>query len=191
MLKVGLTGGIGSGKSIVAQFLEVLQIPVYYADTRAKLLMNSNLELVKQIKKVFGNDVYDHGQLNRAYLAQKVFNDKNLLTKLNQLVHPCVKNDFESWCSKNVNSGLVVQEAAILFENGSYKNFDHMVLVTAPLARRIDRVMKRDGVSYDQVYERINNQWDDIEKIKLANTVIINDDNHSLIDQTLKLLNKL
>lgn len=191
MLKVGLTGGIGSGKSIVAQFLEVLQIPVYYADIRAKLLMNTNVELIEQIKAVFGEEVYGHGQLNRAYLAQKVFNDKNLLKVLNQLVHPRVKNDFENWSSQYVNSGLVVQEAAILFENGNYKNFDHMVLVTAPLNMRIARVMKRDGVTYDQVYERINNQWDDIEKIKLANTVIINDDCHSLIDQTLKLLNKL
>lgn len=188
MLKVGLTGGIGSGKSIVAGLLEILNVPVYYADVQAKVLMNTNSQLIDQIKELFGEEAYRQGQLNRTMVAQLVFNNKDLLNSLNQLVHPAVKNDFEQWSALQSHVGFVVQEAAILFENGGYKNFDHMVLVTAPLEKRISRVMQRDGVEKAQVMERIRNQWSDEQKIKLADTVIINDDKYSLIDQTLSLV---
>ncbi len=191
MLKVGLTGGIGSGKSMVAKLFEVLNIPIYYADIQAKILMNKNDELISQIKVLLGEESYKRGQLNRAWVAQQVFNHKDLLEQLNQIVHPAVKTDFEIWSANQANAKFVVQEAAVLFENDGYKKFDHMVLVTAPLEVRVARVMQRDQVSEEKVMERILNQWSDEQKIPLADTIIINDDKHSVIDQTLKFIKKL
>lgn len=191
MLKVGLTGGIGSGKSTVAQLLEVLGVPVYYADDRAKQIMNTKIEVVAQIKQLLGEEAYQNKVVNRTFVAQMVFNDKVLLQKLNQIVHPAVKNDFEQWCRLNSNSKIVVQEAAILFENGGFKKFDKMILVTAPVETRINRVMLRDQVSKDKVMERMNNQWADEQKIELADKIIVNDDKQSVIEQTIKLIKEL
>nr|WP_319398424.1 dephospho-CoA kinase [uncultured Carboxylicivirga sp.] len=191
MLKVGLTGGIGSGKSTVAQFLEVLSVPVYYADARAKQLMNTNTQVITKIKELLGEEAYCGSEVNRPYVAQMVFNDKALLEGLNQIVHPAVKKDFEKWCNHNADKKWVVQEAAILFENDGYKKFDQIILVTAPMDLRIQRVMKRDNVSESKVIERINNQWTDDKKVKLANAVIVNDDKQSVIEQVIQLVNKL
>nr|WP_321451899.1 dephospho-CoA kinase [uncultured Carboxylicivirga sp.] len=191
MLKIGLTGGIGSGKSTVAQFLEVLGVPVYYADERAKLLMNTNIQVILEIKKLLGEAAYCEGRVNRPYVAQMVFNNKLLLKGLNQIVHPAVKKDFEEWCDLRANKKWVVQEAAILFENDGYKKFDQIILVTAPMNLRIQRVVKRDNVSESKVIERINNQWTDDKKVKLANAVIVNDDKQSVIEQVIQLVNKL
>lgn len=192
MKKVGLTGGIGSGKSVVARFLQILGVPVYDSDLNARRLMHSNEQLVSGVKALLGEQAYVDGQLNRAFIGQSVFNDKLLLEQLNQLVHPVVKTDFEDWCRNRASKhSVVVQEAAILFENGSYSQFDHMVLVKAPLEQRIKRVMDRDGVSRAKVLERINNQWDDEKKEKLSDSVIMNDDRHSLIVQITNLLNNL
>ena len=190
MLKVGLTGGIGSGKSTVAQLLEVLGVPVYYADDRAKLIMNTQVDVVAKIKQLLGKEAYQNKIVNRTFVAQKVFNDKGLLQKLNQIVHPAVKYDFEQWCRLS-ESRIVVQEAAILFENGGYEKFDRMILVTAPVQTRIKRVMFRDGLTEEQVTERINNQWPDDKKVKLADWVIVNDDKQSVIKQTIKLIKEL
>ncbi|MBS2100038.1 dephospho-CoA kinase [Carboxylicivirga linearis] len=191
MLKVGLTGGIGSGKSTVAQLLEVLGVPVYYADDRAKQIMNTQIEVVAQIKQLLGEEAYQNKVVNRTFVAQMVFNDKVLLQKLNQIVHPAVKNDFEQWCRFNSNSKIVVQEAAILFENGGFKKFDKMILVTAPVETRINRVMLRDNVSKEKVMERMNNQWTDEQKIELADKIIVNDDKQSVIEQTIELIKEL
>ncbi len=188
---VGLTGGIGSGKSIVARFMEVLNVPVYYSDEKAKFLMNNNQQLITQIKKLLGKNAYINDQLNRSYVGKKVFNDKALLNQLNQIVHPIVKSDFKTWSKQHLLFPFVVQEAAILFENGNYTAFDHMVLVKAPIEQRIKRVMDRDNVSRENVIERMNNQWNDERKEALSDTLIINDNKHSIIDQTLILINKL
>jgi len=191
MLKVGLTGGIGSGKSTVARLLEVLEVPVYYADDRAKLIMNTQVDVVAKIRQLLGEEAYQNKVVNRAFVAQKVFNDKILLQKLNQIVHPAVKKDFEYWCRLNSNSNIVVQEAAILFENGGFKKFDKMILVTAPIKTRIKRVIQRDHISEEKVMERINNQWSDEKKNELADSVIVNDDKQSIIEQTMKLIKEL
>ncbi|MCU4166597.1 dephospho-CoA kinase [Carboxylicivirga caseinilyticus] len=191
MLKIGLTGGIGSGKSTVAKFFEVLGVPVYYADVRAKELMSTSAEVISNVKNLLGDDAYLNEELNRSYVANKVFNDKSLLEQLNAIVHPAVKNDFENWSQSHSSSKMVVQEAAILFENGGYKNFDRMVLVTAPEDIRIKRVISRDGSTESQVRERLNNQWSDDKKIQLADSVIINDDRKSIIEQVTNLIKHL
>nr|WP_321410134.1 dephospho-CoA kinase [uncultured Carboxylicivirga sp.] len=191
MLKIGLTGGIGSGKSTVAKFFEVLGIPVYYADVRAKVLMNTNFEVISKVKDLLGDDAYFMKELNRSFVAQKVFNDKSLLQQLNAIVHPAVKNDFEYWIQSHSSCKMIVQEAAVLFENGGYSNFDHMVLVTAPEEIRIKRVMSRDNSTVDQVRERLNNQWSDEKKVKLTDSIIINDDRKSIIEQVTNLIKNL
>lgn len=185
MVKVGLTGGIGSGKSTVAKVFELIGIPVYRADEKAKSIMHANAKVVKAIIDLLGENAYTKGILNRGFVAEKVFNNKELLAQLNQIVHPAVGKDWVDWCELHKKEEVVVQEAAILFENGSYKKFDQLILVTAPLELRIERVLLRDNVDRNKVLERINNQWDDEKKGELADVIIINDDRHSLIKQTL------
>lgn len=170
---VGLTGGIGSGKTTIAAIFKKLGIPVYIADNRAKYLMNSSDQIKAKIKELLGVDAYTNEGLNRAYVATKVFDDKNLLSKLNQIVHPEVDKDFKEWYKKQT-AFYVIKEAAILFENGGYKKCDYIILVTAPLEERINRVVKRDKVSSLEVLKRINNQWTDMCKISLSDAVIEN-----------------
>jgi len=187
MLKIGITGGIGSGKTTVCKIFELLNIPVYYADSRAKLLMVTNNQLITNIKELLGKNSYNTDlSLNREYIAKIIFNDKTKLQGINDLVHPAVKNDFEEWANKQ-NSPYVIKEAALLFETGSYQDFDYNVLVSAPLELRILRVMKRDNSDKERVLSRVKNQMDDKEKIKLADYIINNDGEHSLIDQIIEL----
>ena len=143
---VGLTGGIGSGKTTVAHMFASQGIPVYNSDERAKELMVSSKELVNGIKSLLGEDAYTEDELNRGYVARRVFTDKALLQSLNDLVHPAVRNDFDDWTSEQ-NAPYVIQEAAILFENGAYEKFDSMILVTAPKMLRLKRIMQRDHES--------------------------------------------
>lgn len=174
MIRVGLTGGIGSGKSTVAAFFEELGVPVYHADPRAKTLMETQAGLGRAIRRLLGEGAYDEkGALNRAYIASKVFRDPQLLAALNALVHPEVRKDFESWASRQ-DAPYVVQEAAVLFESGGYRNFDRMILVTAPREERIRRVMQRDAASRAEVLNRMKNQWPDQQKISLSDYVIVN-----------------
>lgn len=182
MKKVGLTGGIGSGKTTVARILETLGFPVYYSDDRAKELMRSNPEIRDGLISIFGQGVYQNGELNRPFLAGKIFQDEELKAKVNALVHPVVREDFDRW-SQSINSAVVFNEAAILFETGAYKRMDLNVLVSAPKELRISRVINRDQISEQEVTARINNQWPDEEKIKLADYVLINDDRNPLLDQ--------
>lgn len=175
MIRVGLTGGIGSGKSTVAQYFRELGIPVYEADTAAKSLMNTEGTLVEQIRALLGDDAYNSQGLNRAYVAEKVFGNRDLLAQLNALVHPVVRQDFESWAALQ-ETPYVLQEAAILFETGGYNHFDYNILVTAPEETRIRRVMKRDGTSRKQVEARLGNQWKDARKIPLADFILDNRD---------------
>jgi len=179
---VGLTGGIGSGKSTVAKMFKKLGVPVYNSDKKAKKLMKSSKKLRASIKSLLGNDAYDGKKLNKAYISGKIFKDKSLLDQLNTIVHPCVRKDFISWAKKQ-KAPYVIQEAAIIFENDLYEFYDKIVLVTAPEKIRLERVMERGGASRSDVLARMKNQWQDAKKIKLSDYVI---DNLALNDTIIK-----
>ncbi|MBP2833899.1 dephospho-CoA kinase [Aquimarina sp. U1-2] len=175
MKTIGLTGGIGSGKSTVAKMFASLGVATYIADEEAKKLMNLDPGVQQQIIALLGDQSYVNGKLNRMYIADIVFNDKNKLDHLNAIVHPAVAKHFAAWKKKQTGS-YVIKEAAVLFENGGYKNCDHTILVLAPLEVRIQRVLKRDEVTREQVLSRADNQWEDSKKIPLADFLIHNDD---------------
>jgi len=173
MLVVGLTGGIGSGKTTIAKLLKLEGIPVYDSDTRAKFLMTNSNKIRKELKSKFGNEVYIDGELNRSYLANIVFGNKEKLKVLNSIVHPVVSKDFQDWVSSQ-NAEIVIKEAAILFESGFYKNCDISITVDTDVEERIERVQKRDGVSREQVISRINSQWTDKQRNEKADIIIKN-----------------
>jgi dephospho-CoA kinase len=187
MFQVGLTGGIGSGKSLVCSVLEKLGVAVYYADKQARDLMNTHPELKKQIQVYFGPEVYRDGILNSAFLAREVFEDQLKLTKLNALVHPAVREHYSTWLKSQVEAPYVVEEAAILFESGLDQYMDLTVLVYADEEERIRRVMKRDGVDRTQVKRRMNAQIPEEEKKKLADYLVFNDGREMLLPQIIKL----
>ena len=180
MLKVGLTGGIGSGKTTVANLFADLGIPVYNSDERAKWLLNNNSSLQAQIKSEFGDNVYEKGILRTKYLADVVFNNPAKLNRLNSFVHPEVALDFESWLSDNSSASIVIKEAAILIESGAYKHLDKIILVTTSKVNKLKRVSARDGVSEDDVLKRMEFQIRDDEKKYYADFVINN--NSSLLE---------
>ncbi|MFM6975771.1 MAG: dephospho-CoA kinase [Sphingobacteriaceae bacterium] len=187
MLKIGITGGIGSGKTTVAKVFEVLGIPVFYADLVAKELMLTNVRLRKNLVNAFGNATYrDDGSLNREYLAQLVFSQPEELAKLNELVHPAVFKAFDEWVMKQ-SSPYVVKEAALLFESGSFKLCDYTLLVISPEEIKIKRLMKRDHAKRQDILARMAKQMTDKEKEKLANEVLINNEQKLLIPQILAL----
>ena len=192
MIKVGITGGIGSGKTTVCKFFEFLGVPIYYADSKAKELMQKDASLISSIRSLFGDESYDsNGVLNRPYLANKVFNDEEQLKKLNAIVHPAVFMDTAKWMDEHKGSRYTLYEAAILFESGNYKMFDKTITVFAPESLRIKRVMERDKVSEKEVRSRMSKQMDDTKKVALADYVIHNDLQHSLISQILALHKEL
>ena len=187
MLKIGLTGNIGSGKTTVAKIFELLGIPVFYADDEAKKVMVTDDILIAAIKQTFGTESYfEDGSLNRKHIAGIVFNNDVDLQKLNALVHPAVFRAFDK-LEAQANAPYIIREAAILFESGSYKTCDRSILVTAPLEMRIARVMQRDGVSKTDVEKREARQLSEENKKQLANDFIINDDKHLVIPQVLAL----
>ncbi len=188
MLKIGLTGGIGSGKTTVAKIFKILGIPVFDADTAAKDLMNNNEELKRKIREEFGEEVYQNGILNRKYLAEIVFNDAYKLEKLNVLVHPITIQAGIDWAAKQ-NAKYVIKEAALMFEAGSAFNLDYIIGVFAPTDLRIARVMQRDGITKEQVVARMENQIDERIKNKLCDFVIDNDEN-SLLTSKINDINK-
>ena len=190
MLKIGLTGGIGSGKSTVAKVFEVLGIPIYYADEAAKRLMNADEELKEKIKLQFGNEVYKNRQLDKKYLADIVFTSPEKLALLNALVHPATLKDAERWMQKQTTP-YCIKEAALIFESGAQQNLDYVIGVTAPAPLRILRTMQRDGVTREAVTARMDKQMDDIIKIKLCDFVIKNDEQEMLLPQILELHKKL
>lgn len=189
MLKIGLTGGIGSGKTTVAKIFETLGVPVFYADQEAKRLMNTDEDLKNAIKKHFGEEAYQNGHLNRQYLGSVVFNDTYKLELLNALVHPVTIRHAEAWIQKQ-QAPYVIKEAALLFEAGSAGPLDFVIGVYAPEALRIKRVMDRDGVSRDEVLKRIRRQIDEDIKMRLCDFVVKNDEEHLLIPQVLDLHQK-
>ena len=189
MLKIGLTGGIGSGKSTVAKVFEVLGIPVYYADEAARRLMNENEELKTAIIKSFGEASYNNGELDRKYLASVVFADKEKLKLLNTLTHPATIRDAEGWMNKQT-SPYIIKEAALLFESGAAEHLDKVIGVFAPPLIRIKRVMDRDGLTEEEVKKRINGQMDEELKMKQCDFVITNDEQQLVVPQVLELHQK-
>lgn len=191
MIKVGITGGIGSGKTTVCKLFEKMDIPVYYADREAKRLMNSDQDLKKKIKALLGKEAYyRNGRLDRKYVASIVFKDKEKLQKLNALVHPAVASDGKKWFEKQ-KTKYAIKEAALLVENASYKQLDFLIVVTAPVEMRIKRVVKRDKSDYNQVKLRIANQLPEVQKKKVADFIIDNSGDVSLVSQVWKIHRKL
>jgi dephospho-CoA kinase len=192
MVKVGLTGGIGSGKTTVSNFLLDYGIPVYNSDSKGKTLMNTNLELKNNIVSIFGERVYDNGILNTNLLSSIVFNDSTKIEQLNNLVHPKVAQDFNQWVGKNINKPILVKEAAILIESGAYLNMDKIILVVSEKSTRINRVSKRDNSDLESIEKRINLQLTDNEKIKYADYIIENNSSlENLKLEVLKVVNKI
>ena len=192
MVKVGLTGGIGSGKTTVSNFLLEYGIPVYNSDSQGKKLMNTNLELINDIVNIFGESVYNNGILNTNLLSSIVFSDPEKIKQLNNLVHPKVAEDFNQWVGKNNNQPILIKEAAILIESGAYLNMDKIILVISKKSNRINRVSKRDNSDFESIEKRINFQLTDDEKIQYADYIIEN--NSSLDDlknEVLRVINKI
>jgi dephospho-CoA kinase len=188
-LQIGITGGIGSGKSLVCKIFACLGVPVYDADSRAKSIMTTDGILVEQIKNEFGSLSYlEDGRLNREYLSKAVFNDPLKLKKLNELVHPRVGADSERWVEENACHAYLLREAALLFESGSFKKLDKVIVVVAPEQLRIKRVLERDLQRTAQdILAIIRNQMPEEEKIKKADFVIQNDETELIVPQVLKL----
>ncbi len=192
MVKVGLTGGIGSGKTTVSNFILEYGIPVYNSDSQGKKLMNTNLELKNDIVNIFGESVYNNGILNTNLLSSIVFSDAEKIKQLNNLVHPKVAEDFKQWVGKNNNQPILVKEAAILIESGAYLDMDKIILVISKKSNRINRVSKRDNSDLESIEKRINFQLTDDEKIKYADYII---DNNSSLDylknEVLRVINEI
>ena len=184
MKKIGLTGGIGSGKTTVAEVFKQLGISIYSADDRAKAIMVSDAELKLQILNTFGAESYANGLLNRSYIAGKVFSNQSELEKLNAIVHPVLKRDFDLWCTHQ-KGAYILKEAAILFESSAHLGLDKVVLVSAPKDLRIKRVLKRDSTSKEEVLSRMDKQWTDAKKRALADFEIVNNEKKSIIKQVL------
>ena len=187
---IGLTGGIGSGKTTVANHFMAAGIPVYIADDEARKIMQS-AEIINEIKKTFGNTVFENDILNREKLAGIVFSNPDKLKQLNAIIHPAVKKHFGGWILDHKNSPFVIYEAAILFESGSYKDCDLIITVTAPLESRIQRVLQRDKTTRENVLKRMNIQWNDNQRISKSDYVIENvnpETTKSEVDKILKIL---
>jgi dephospho-CoA kinase len=188
-ITIGITGGIGSGKSTVAKVLQLMGYPVYSSDQRAKDLMHEDQLLVAGLKELFGEEAYLDSELNRPYIAAQIFKDTSKRTAMNNLVHPAVRKDFQNWVSQQ-KSPILFQESALLFETGNYKSFDAVILVSAPKEIRMQRVKERDQLTDEQVQSRFNAQMPEEEKMKLTNLVIHNDGNQLLVPQILHLLQR-
>jgi dephospho-CoA kinase len=192
MIKLGVTGGIGSGKSTVCDLFAHLGVAVYPSDEKSKYLIQTDPVLISKIKSLFGSDLYSSEQiLDRKKLASIVFNDEEKLQQLNAITHPAVVADFNLWCQQHAGDKYVIKESAILFESGTYKNMDFILGVFAPLELRIKRIQERDHVKRDEILQRMASQMPDNEKISYCDYVIFNDEKHSLIEQVRELHNEL
>jgi len=193
MKVIGITGGIGSGKSYVCAVLEKMGYPIYYSDVRAKMLMNKNTEIKGALIQLLGPQTYVDNELNTAYLSSKIFNDNSLRDKVNKIVHPSVRVDFEAWKDTHQDAELIFNEAAILFETGAHVLYDAIILVFAPIEVRINRLQKRDGQSRKIIEEKIDAQWKDAKKKNLTPYHICNDGKQPIqhqIDLVIERINK-
>jgi dephospho-CoA kinase len=190
MFIIGLTGGIGTGKTTVAEVFKKLIIPVYNSDIEAKNLMNTEKELIEKLKDIFGNAIYKDNKLDREKLADLIFNDKQKLNIVNSIVHPAVKKHFNNWADKQ-NTPYVIKETAILFESGTYKDVNKIISVSAPLELRIERLIKRDNSNRERIMERMNNQIDENFKRNNSDYIINNDNMKLLIPQVLSIHHKI
>lgn len=191
MIKLGITGGIGSGKSTVSNIFEILDIPVYIADIESKKITESSPVIRKKLIAAFGENLYDGEKLNKPLLASYIFNDKKKLAIANSIIHPEVGRHFCEWASFHKDKPVIALESAILFESGIDKLTDKNIVVYTPLEIRIQRVVARDNVSREKVMERINSQMTDEEKTKKGDFLIYNDDTKSLIQQSLSIVDIL
>ena len=192
MLKVGITGGIGSGKSTVSRFFSELRVPVYDSDQRAKSLMQHDDSIIIKIKKEFGDNSYLNNQLNRSYIAEIVFKNELKLKQLNAIVHPVVRTDFNNWLSQNSNSKFVIKEAAIMIESGAYKDLDKLIVVNANREQKIKWIKKRDNLLLEDIENRIQNQLSDEIRNQYADFIIENSSSKKdLKKQVLSIYNKL
>jgi dephospho-CoA kinase len=190
-LAIGITGGIGSGKSTVCELFKILGIPVFEADLASKKLINTNSEIRNGLIQLFGSDIYNTDKtINRKMLANFIFNDNLMLEKVNELIHPVVRAEYLNWL-KQQNTAYIIHEAAILFESGFYTMMDYTILVTAPEEIRIERVIKRDKILPETVKLRMEKQWPDEEKRELASIELVNDNKNLLIPRILEIDNKL
>ena len=187
MKRIGLTGGIGSGKSYIAGVLEKMGYPVYYSDEQAKVLTDTHPEIRAGLIYRFGTSIYSEGILNRKELAAHIFNSEPDRVFVNQLIHPVVRDDFDRWCAEQ-HTALVFNEAAILFETGAYQQFDATVLVIAPHELRIQRIMERDRCTVEQAEARMKSQWSDEQKIPLATALITNNEQGGVLTQLEELI---
>lgn len=190
MIRIAVTGGIGSGKSIVSKLLKIFSYPVYDADSEAKRLMASSATIRNKLVALLGQSVYKNGILDKNYLASIIFSKKSMLQKVNGIVHPEVKKDFQEWCLRQ-KKDIVFMESAILFESGFETEVDQVWFVSAPERLRIERAMKRDGSTLEMVESRIKAQWREEKKMERSDAVIQNDENHSLIVQVQTLLSAI
>lgn len=193
MLTIGITGGMGSGKSTVCKIFSTFGIPVYDADSRAKALYTENQEVKTQVINLLGEAVYTGNNLNKTKVAEMVFGNTTLLRSLNGIIHPAVAEDFSAWKEEQQknSSSYIIKEAAIMIEAGSYKECDRLILVTSPQELRIKRIMKRDGSSRQQIEERLNKQWSDEMKKQFADYIIENNEHASLIHQVMNIHEEL
>ena len=192
MLKVGVTGGIGSGKSTVSRFFSALGVPVYDSDQRAKSLMQYDESIRSKIKIEFGDNAYHKNELNRSYLAEIVFKNESKLKQLNAIVHPVVKTDFINWLSQNSDAKLIIKEAAIMIESGAYKDLDKLIVVNASRNQKIKWIKLRDQLSLDDIENRIQNQLSDEIRNQYADFIIENNSGKmELKQQVLSIYNKL
>jgi dephospho-CoA kinase len=190
MLKIGLTGGIGSGKTTVAKIFELLLVPVYYADAASKRLYTSDMDLMAAIKNTFGEAIYSGNELNKAALAHIVFNDPAKLELLNSLVHPPTIKDATNWMAEQT-AAYVIKEAALIFESGSAAGLDYIIGIAAPKHIRIQRVMEREKISREEVMNRMNRQINEDIKMRLCDFIIVNNEQELVIPQVLALHQKL
>ncbi|SHG19476.1 dephospho-CoA kinase [Flavobacterium micromati] len=187
---IGLTGGIGSGKTTIANYFHAFGIPIYIADDEAKKLMDSN-ELKNAVQNTFGKAIMENGIMSREKLAKIVFDNPEDLEKLNAIVHPAVKSHFKKWLSQHKAAAYIIYEAAILFESGSFKNCDYIVTVTAPIETRIERVIKRDNSSREKILKRMDAQWTDTQRISKSDFIIQNLNTEEAKQEIKKILNFL